>query len=297
MRCSSFTLFKEHIELGVECNFDQFANVIIENVDVFCKITKTDFISEFQKLDLEFIKDFRIELIGCCKSLLPEKYVFTPIRKTGNNRLCEDIFNLIQMLANKKTAKMVTLKKIFNLSDRSNLTTQQKKHATNSASQVDSSNNDFLNSTEVLFLELEEFKNEISEKAEKKFECLMNEFAKLKEENLKIIKENDQLINRISILENKINNINLIDNETQNTQNLNKSVFSQQIPATAFASNVFTFGSQKLNESQYPNIQNKNGKRTFSNIVSDSNKENESRPSSLAKKTFGLSQFIKTKKT
>ena len=64
---------------------------------------------------------------------------------------------------------------------------------------------------------------------------------------------------------------------------MNKSVFSQQIPATAFASNVFTFGSQKLNESQYPNIQNKNGKRTFSNIVSDSNKENESRPSSLAK--------------
>ena len=99
---------KEHIELGVECNFDQFANVIIENVDVFCKITKTDFISEFQKLDLEFIKDFRIELIGCCKSLLPEKHVFTTIRKTGNNRLCEDIFNLIQMLANKKTAKMVT---------------------------------------------------------------------------------------------------------------------------------------------------------------------------------------------
>ena len=60
---------KEHIELGVEFNFDQFANVIIENVDVFCKIIKTDLISEFQKLDLEFIKDFRIELIGCCKSL------------------------------------------------------------------------------------------------------------------------------------------------------------------------------------------------------------------------------------
>ena len=33
--------------------------------------------------------------------------------------------------------------------------------------------------------------NEISEKAEKKFECLMNEFAKLKEETLKKIKEND----------------------------------------------------------------------------------------------------------
>ena len=67
----------------------------------------------------------------------------------------------------------------------------------------------------------------------------------------------------------KINNINLIDKETLNTQNLNKSVFSQQIPATALTSNVFTFGSQKLNESQYPNIQNKNGKRTFSNIFSD----------------------------
>ena len=64
---------------------------------------------------------------------------------------------------------------------------------------------------------------------------------------------------------------------------MNKSVFSQQILATAFASNVLTFGSKKLNESQYQNIQNKNGKRTFSNIVSDSNKENESRPSSLAK--------------
>ena len=62
----------------------------------------------------------------------------------------------------------------------------------------------------------------------------------------------------MSILENKINNKDIL-----NTQNMNKSVFSQQTPSTAFASNVLTLGCQKLNESQYPNIQNKIGKRTF----------------------------------
>ena len=45
----SLELVKEHKELGVECNFDQFANVIIGNVDVFYKITKTYFISKSLK--------------------------------------------------------------------------------------------------------------------------------------------------------------------------------------------------------------------------------------------------------
>ena len=59
-------------------------------------------------------------------------------------------------------------------------------------------------------------------------------------------------------------------------------VCSQPSTSTSFASNIFTFDSNKINQSLYPNIQNKKSKRTFSNIVSDTN-NGDSRPSHISR--------------
>ena len=89
---------------------------------------------------------------------------------------------------------------------------------------------------------------------------------------------NDYLIKKVVSTEQKINT-----KETNNVKSLNQSVFSQPATATSFASNIFTFGSNKINKSLNPNIQNKNSKRTYSKIVSDTNNV-DSRPSLISHK-------------
>ena len=85
----------ENQELGVELDVDQFTEVIIDNIDIFCKINKKDLTNEFQKMNTEIIKETRAKLIENCSSLLPDKYIFTTIRKTSAKRLCDDIYILI----------------------------------------------------------------------------------------------------------------------------------------------------------------------------------------------------------
>ena len=133
-----------------------------------------------------------------------------------------------------------------------------------------------MTSEEVLFLELEEFKNAISDKFANEFKSLLSEVAKLKEENSKIAKENEYLIKKVASIEQKINT-----KETNNVKSLNQSVFSQPATATSFASNIFTFDNNKINQSLNPISQNKNSKRTYSNIVSDTN-NGDSRPSLIS---------------
>ena len=120
-------------------------------------------------MELDIIKETRAKLIENCNNLLPDKCIFTPIRKTNEKRISEDIYILIQMIANNVPPIMVVLKKVFNISDQSKLTSQQIDQANNSSNQIDSSNNDILTSEEVLFVELEEFKNAISDKFAKEF--------------------------------------------------------------------------------------------------------------------------------
>ena len=55
-------------KLGIELDVDQFIEVIINNVDLFCKINKTDLTNELQRMDLDIIKESRAKLIENCNN-------------------------------------------------------------------------------------------------------------------------------------------------------------------------------------------------------------------------------------
>ena len=269
----------DHQSLSSDFNYDEFCETILKNCEDFTRINKIDFSSELQKVDLKLLKIFRRVLIDDCIGLLPNTHDYVAINKVAPKRICDDIYLLMHIFTNQKSPKLETIKHIFNVVLKDNNNSSKTHHSPQS--QATPSFSEPIDPVEEAHFILEEFKFEVS----KKFEDLMIEFYKLKEDNTKLKLENDNLILRISALESKT----LVTNSSSSTTSKKKqevmvSSATVSCPSTSVSSTPsalmpdnFSFNFPKLNENQ--NIFNPYGKRSFANIAGEQKKE-EIKPSS-----------------
>ena len=179
---------------------------------------------------------------------------------------CDDIFTLLYVIANNKCAKLDVLSMVFKISYKSLPTNTSSQ--TNLSNQTKFSENELIDPNEELYLEIEEFKQDIYDK----FNALREDHLKVIEQNKRLVEENVTLAQRLSLLETKCSTINtnviyMSKNAKKNTTN---QVGSKTMNTPAISSNNNLVNNEN---SILINNTKRNPKRTYSSMASNLNNE------------------------